>query len=62
MIRTATAAANPYTEKLKSMQSQGILKADYLVIAHPDERMLESLKQALGGNKLVILTVPQSTW
>ncbi len=62
MIKSAVSATNPYTEKLKAICARGISEADYLIIAHPDNRMLESLKQSLGGKKLVVMTVPQSSW
>jgi len=61
MIKTAV-AANPYIEQLKDKSTQDVPQVDYLIIAHPDDRMVTALKSAFSEYQLAILTIPQFGW
>lgn len=63
MIKTATISANAYIENLKAQLDQvGSRKLDYLVIAHPDQRMLSQLQLAFEKSSVAVISVPQNCW
>lgn len=63
MIKQASMTANPNLENLKQqLESVRDRRLDYLVIAHPDQRMIGQLKDALNQQTMAVLAMPQNCW
>ncbi len=63
MIQTGTIAANAHIENLQQQLEQtGSQKLDYLVLAHPDQLMINQLNKALHSSSVAVIGLPQNCW
>jgi carbonic anhydrase len=58
----AIKTANSYIEQLDAVFSEASKPCEYLIIAHNDSRILQSLARVLPGESAAVLEVPQDTW
>ncbi|MCU0877586.1 MAG: hypothetical protein MUF06_07370 [Pirellulaceae bacterium] len=58
----ATTSANPYIAALESTFDEATAPIEWLVIAHSDPRILQSLSSMMEGQSAAILEVSQDQW
>jgi carbonic anhydrase len=63
MIKTSTAFANVHIDNLKSaLEEAGPAELDYVVLAHPDNRMVAKLQKAFENSSIAVVSLPQNCW
>lgn len=63
MIKTTTTFANVHIDNLKSvLGDSGTTELDYVVLAHPDNRMVAKLQKAFENSSIAVVSLPQNCW